>query len=76
MSDIEVHVLVPNNDGGVSVVSAVDLITRLLDESFDEAVLNAGIDSTYSDADVIRLVDKVRALNATGDANAYWSPDE
>lgn len=78
MGDInpsEVFVLIPDRYG-YSVVAIGDLEARLtdddLDEDLEEAIGNAAIDSC-SAGGVLEKLAKIQALNATGDADAYWS---
>lgn len=76
MSDIEVNVLVPYpNASGLAVVGLLDLIALLDDgESLADAVTNSAFDSGGT-RDYERLVQRVRELNRTGDADAYWAID-
>jgi len=76
MTDMaDVHVIIPHGDGGVSVVGLLDLGLKL-DEyggDLERAVMDSAIDTADRDADVVDVVDPVRQLNATGDAERYWT---
>ncbi len=75
----DLHVLVPDELGGVSIVPAADLVSRLdAGETPEEAITNAGVDylGTLSGDGLAREVERVRQLNLTGDTTAFWSnPD-
>jgi hypothetical protein len=67
-----IFVLIPDQFG-LAVASVGDLMDRLSgDEPLEEAITNAAIDSFGGD--VWGLVARVRALNETGDSDAYWAP--
>lgn len=69
----EVFVLVPDATG-VSVVAVADLLSRLDEEpDMESAINNSAIDSEFMPNRYADLVLAVRNLNATGDADAYWS---
>ena len=65
-------------DWDLAVVDLDDLIGYLAaGDSLEEAVLNAAFDNIdMPREDRLRdLTDRLRQLNATGDANAYWGFD-
>lgn len=67
------HVLVPDQLRGVSVCSVGKLVEGAYDAvSLDDLISNAAIDSASPPDEILNRVDKVRKLNATGDAEAYW----
>ena len=70
-----VFVLVPDKRG-VTVASLGQLIGRV-DETvtLDELVTDAGMDSIGTGEDAAALVERVRALNETGDSRAYWNSE-
>lgn len=70
-----VFVMVPDEWGGLAVCSVADLAKGLLEEDdFSEVLSNAGMDMVDRDPDkIFAKIDKVRALNETGDTDAYWS---
>jgi len=71
---VNVHVFVPGPYGLV-VCDLADLVGRCCDDDYEDldAVLeDAGFDMEYPYSDLRTLIDKVRALNLTGDINAYW----
>ena len=74
----EVYALVPDRIG-LTVVAVGDLTARLdAGEDLEDAISNAGIDSV-NDRDPAALrahLDRVLALNLTGDARAYWQSAE
>lgn len=67
----DINVLVPDRWGGVDVCSVLDLASRIADDDPDPA-LNAAFDSG---TDLVAMVRRVRALNETGDVDAYWRTD-
>jgi hypothetical protein len=76
---VEVHaVLIPDRHGILTVVDPVQLLDNA-DETDDiyEAILNSGFDSLMSfkpkPEEITGLLDRVRKLNETGDAGAYWA---
>lgn len=70
-----VHVVIPDSLG-LTVVVADDLLGYLA-EGYDleEAITNAGMDTMYDLDHVADHMDRIRRLNATGDARAYWDLD-
>lgn len=70
----EGYAIVPDRVGA-SVVAVGDLTNRLdAGEDLEDAITNAGMDSV-NDRDPAALaahLDRVRALNLTGDSRAYW----
>lgn len=69
-----IYVVVPDRFGAL-VVAIGDLVDRLTDddESLDDALGNAAIDSLDKRHPVEHLA-RIRQLNETGDATAYWNP--
>lgn len=67
----EVMALVPDEFGSLAVCSVADLY-RKLDEvdSLDAALDDCSIDMVAANAEQVA---RVRALNTTGDAAAYWN---
>lgn len=75
-SPYEVHVLAIHSDGTFSVVDVGSLYDRLgeYEETLDEAINNTAIDDWRANLDdhPLEHIRRIIALNATGDANAYW----
>lgn len=71
MSDLHVIIPIPG-DRGVVVVPVAELLVEAISGRGEVELDNLSIDTTFSDVEVVDLVDAVRALNATGDADAYW----
>lgn len=66
----DVHVLIPDGSGWLSVCVLDQLLSEIIDgRDLDEAADNSAIDSIRPDAEAIA---KVRKLNEGGDAAAYW----
>jgi hypothetical protein len=80
--DLSVSALIPDNVFGLSVVDVEELLRYLAEgESLEEAITNASFDSVEISPratpeqrwNVIEdAVTRLRALNETGDAAAYW----
>jgi hypothetical protein len=80
----EVHALIPDHLG-LSVVEVHQLIAYLDDgQDLDDAITNAGIDTLMVSPrntpeqrwnTLESLVERVRALNETGDGAAYWNAE-
>lgn len=69
----EIHVLVPDEVHGVTVCPLDQLLLHLDDsDTIDDLTMNAGIDSDPLEKCLPQLIKRVRDLNATGDAAAYW----
>lgn len=71
MTGDEVHVLVPGPHGSLDVCVLSQLVESL-DEGLrlDDAAAGAAIDMIEPTSEALA---KVRALNQTGDAAAYWA---
>lgn len=69
----EVFAIIP--DGiGFTIAAVGDVSMRLDDdEELEDALSNAGIDSFTSVEDLPMQMERVRQLNLTGDANAFWN---
>lgn len=72
MTELQV-VLLPDKWGEVAVCDFEQLVSYLVDdESLEEAIENSAIDSGPPTPEFLA---KVRALNETGNARAYWGID-
>jgi hypothetical protein len=77
MSDLVVHVLIPDRRELV-VCDLGQFLESLTDgEPLDVAMEAGAIDTIRTDdPNLLAKIEKVRALNETGDANAYWGFDQ
>lgn len=72
--DRDVFVLVPSPRlaGVMDIVPLVELVGALSEyETLDEALDNASIDMTHDDRGLLKMIEKVRAFNDTGDLYAF-----
>lgn len=68
----EIHVLLPD-EYGLRVCDLGQLVGRLAEgATLEEAMDTAGIDSFALEGEARDHAQRVRLLNETGDANAYW----
>ena len=71
----DVYALIPTRLG-VTIAAVGDIAARIDDgETFEEAATNAGIDSSWNAADLVRQTERVRRLNLTGDSKAFWADE-
>jgi hypothetical protein len=69
--ELSVSALVPDRFG-LSVVDVEQLLTYLADgQPLEEAIINSAFDTVDTD-EIVEAVGRLRTLNETGDAAAYW----
>lgn len=81
MNASDVFVLMPDEYGGLAVCDLQQLFDQIEDgTSLYDAVGNAAIESTLSikpkPETLVRLIERTKALNETGDADAFWKPED
>ena len=71
----DVYAIIPTRLG-VTIAAVGDITARLDNgETLEEAATNAGIDSCWNAADIVRQTERVRCLNLTGDSKAFWADE-
>ena len=72
----DVYAIIPTRQGIITIAAVGDITARLDNgETLKEAATNAGIDSFWNAADIVRQTERVRCLNLTGDSKAFWADE-
>lgn len=73
MEEVDVTVLVPDRVGLLNACDLDQLVMHLSEgESLEDAVTNSAFEMASNAEAALKLIDRVKALNETGDSDAFW----